>query len=375
MDRIKYKIIIFAKEIKNMFNNVIEHIFISKKSFFKKRIILRTKIIRRQIANKYFKKNKTQININRELVKDVFFTHKKINFIDTPFIYYVKQNIDKLLKNTFDFFNDYQVKIGIEIEFYCFNIENITSFKKQVKDFSIQNKIEIIDIISERGKDQYEVRFQPYINIYKLITDYNALKNYLITNFHADFSAKPIYYDVGSALQINLSINKNGQNLFAKILNKESDIFNNSVAGLIKFTNYFLPLYTKDKTCLKRYDEEFNNFVFINGKMPSPSYNAWGINNRTASLRIPTAQNFYDKEQYFIENNNNRRIEFRVPSANADIKLVLYGVLSSIKYGIQNNLQPQEQTVSNLLESNYNCERIKLEQITFAELLNINFEI
>lgn len=358
-----------------MFNNIIEHIFISKKSFFKKRIILRTKIIRRQLTNKYFKKNKTQININREFVKDVFFTPQKVNFVDSPFIYYIKQNIDQLLKNTIEFFNDYQVKIGIEIEFYCFDIKDIASFEQQVKYFSSQNKIEIINIISERGKDQYEVQFQPYTDIYKLIKDYNTLKNYLITNFDADFSAKPIYYDVGSALQINLSINQNGQNLFAKILNKESDIFNNSVAGLIKFTNYFLPLYIKDKTCLKRYDEELNNFVFINGKMPSPSYNAWGINNRTASLRIPTAQNFYDKEQYFIENNNNRRIEFRVPSANADIKLVLYGVLSSIKYGIQNNLQPQEQTVSNLLESNYNCERIKLEQITFAELLNINFEI
>ena len=52
-----------------------------------------------------------------------------------------------------------------------------------------------------------------------------------------------------------------------------------------------------------------------------------------ATIRIPTPTDF---KNYDIIDKISRRIEFRVPSSDADIKLCIFGVLSSIYYGIEN---------------------------------------
>ena len=93
--------------------------------------------------------------------------------------------------------------------------------------------------------------------------------------------------------------------------------------------------------------------------MPSPVFNCWGINNRTCSVRIPTPKNFNDFENYELEDKRNRRIEFRVPSADASIDYVLFAVVESLLWGIKHNLTPPESTYDNVLKDNYNYEEIK----------------
>ena len=78
---------------------------------------------------------------------------------------------------------------------------------------------------------------------------------------------------------------------------------------------------------------------------------------------LPTTKiTINDKEKYNEELKNNRRIEFRVPSSNSDIKFVLYCVLNSIIYGIENNLQPITDTYNNTFIHNENLEEITNKQ-------------
>lgn len=286
----------------------------------------------------------------------------KVKFNIAPHIFYIKNNVEKLLFTCLDELKkqNFFPKIGIEIEFYSLEkIENISKFFCVIYDFANKNNIEIQNIEKERGCNQFEIQFKPYNNVKLLIKHYEILKYFLLNleNYKLTFEARPFYYDVGSALQVNLSLlNDKNENLFAKIKKNgeeiESNVLKKCIAGILEKTNTFLPLYTISKNCLTRYDLDFCKIFYSLGKMPSPVFNCWGINNRTCSIRIPTPKNFNDFENYKIESKKNRRIEFRVPSSNSEIKLVLYGILNSILYGLTNNLEPPLPTSNNVLKDN-----------------------
>ena len=149
----------------------------------------------------------------------------------------------------------------------------------------------------------------------------------------------------------------------------------NAIGGLLQLTNILLPLYIYDKNCLDRYIFELNDYIYSIGKIPAPVFNSWGINNRTASIRIPTPREIFDSEKYINENKINKRIEFRVPSANANLKLTLYAVLLSIQYGLENHILPPQKTSNNMLKNGSLLNQIKIENVSFGELMKNNIII
>jgi glutamine synthetase len=293
-----------------------------------------------------------------------------INYNVTPVMFYIKNNIDFLIEDCLEEFKKlkYDIKIGLEIEFFSLvEIQDLEQFYQEVKNFSSTNNIHIQNIEKERGKNQFEIQLEPYIDLNKLIFDFGKLKNFLNNSkYQITFRAVPFYYEVGSALQINITINRDNKNLFSRIENdgvkEESELLKNCIAGLIYKTNSFLPLYTKSDNCFMRYKKEFGEVFYKNGKIPGPSFNSWGVNNRTCSIRIPTPKKFDNSKDYYSEDELNRRIEFRVPSSDSDIKLVLYGVLDSMLMGIANNLYPMESTMNNVFENNENYEKISMPE-------------
>ncbi|MDR0571582.1 MAG: hypothetical protein LBG48_01890, partial [Rickettsiales bacterium] len=241
---------------------------------------------------------------------------------ETPFVFFVKKEIGSLLKRVNDkLINIFEFKIGIELEFFCKTDFNYLSIS--CKTFCKNNDIKIQDIVEECVKNQYEVQFDIYDDIFLLVEHYKILKEFLISSFSADFRAKPRYFDAGNALQVNLSLFKNGINIFS---GDDRSYLQKAVNGLIYYTNYFLPFYIDNNSCLDRYEKEFNNYLYLNKVIPAPSFNACGTNNRTASVRIPTPKSFRNKELYEKENRERKRLEFRTPSGDSNIELVLYGV-------------------------------------------------
>ena len=303
---------------------------------------------------------------------------KKYHYTIQPHEHYIQNNIDNLLEKIFSFFTNrnHIPNIGIEIEFYLLDkTTNIETFYKTIYDFSNKNNIYIYEIEQERGNGQFEIKFKPYQNINKLIIDFNVLKNFLLNNFNITFCDLPFKNDCGSALQINLNIiDKNTQkNLFGRNEDKtqESKLLLNSVAGLLKTTNLFLPFYLSKTKSMDRFDKFVNMYLYKNGKIPAPTCNSWGINNRTCSIRIPIPKNIYQLNNYFKYDDENRRVEFRVPSSDADLKFVLFCVLSSVAFGISNDLEPIEATYNNVLLNCDGYEKIELLNYDIDVFINI----
>lgn len=282
---------------------------------------------------------------------------KKTNYVISPLKFYLKENFEKQFNKLLVEFETMEIrpKVGLEAEFYVINIEDKNYFFDEIYNFSRKNNIALNRIKDENCKNQFELEFIPYLDLPKLIGDFVSIKEFLITNFQANFEAKPFYYSVGSSLQINISLNdKNGNNLFKKQEdNSESLILLYSVGGLLVKTNEFLDLYMANENCMARYDLDLNRLHQISGNITSPSYNCWGINNRTCSIRIPSSKYFRSPEKYVEDTKKNRRIEYRIPSSDCDIGLTLYGTLYSILYGIRNELYPPEQTNNNVITDNF----------------------
>ncbi|MDR2526466.1 MAG: hypothetical protein LBC92_01160 [Rickettsiales bacterium] len=346
---------IFFYRIKNFF-------YLFKKSFFKGIFF-----------NLKFKRNKNSIisfkkNFEEELsIQCIDFDEKLLQKNLKPFMgqslsfQMIKKRKVEIFNNLLTIINNlfpFRIKIGLEIEFYTKEI-NQTLFKN----------LNINNIINEMGIGQKEIQTNPYIDMNLLVDEYEKIKTILKD---ANFDAAPFDDDCGSALQINLSID-DGKNLFARNDDgKDSNLLFNCVAGLLNNINNNLLLYISDASCLARYDVERNKNIKNKGKYPAPTFISWGINNRTSAVRIPTPKNFND---YFTEDKENRRIEFRVPSAKADIYLVLIGVLTSVIDGIRNNLYPIEKTSYDVLEKNESLEKIKCDFDELQDIFYINEDV
>ena len=104
---------------------------------------------------------------------------------------------------------------------------------------------------------------------------------------YASFMPKPIKEQVGSGLHINISINKNGKNIFEPDLNSSlSEEGQSFVAGILKRIN--------EITCFL--NPLTNSYKRI-GKGLSPKFINWSTNRRYTLIRIPNA----DKNNYRIE--------------------------------------------------------------------------
>ena len=68
-----------------------------------------------------------------------------------------------------------------------------------------------------------------------------------------------------------------------------------------------------------------------------------------------------------------RRIEFRIPSSDVDIKTCIVGVLLSIIYGIKNDLNIYEKTNFNVLKNNENLEKIYVKNTSILDENVYNF--
>jgi glutamine synthetase len=227
--------------------------------------------------------------------------------------------------------------LGVEIEFYI-----IGSITKKILD-KIASEINL-PIENEKGHCQYEIASQIFTNPLLLIDFVNITKENLIktaTKYNLDisFDPKPYNFSHGSGIHIHLSlIDKNNENIFNRCDTVDlNSLLLNSIGGVLKLLNSSLYMIISDN------DNEFNRLHLSD---MAPSTVSWGKNNRTTAVRIPDSHPF----------NRNRRIEFRVPSAQSDITNCVIFLLTSVIYGIEENVQPNSCIYGNAKDSHYNLE-------------------
>lgn len=153
---------------------------------------------------------------------------------------------------------------------------------------------------------------------------------------YASFMPKPVFGINGSGMHVNISLFKDGKNVFADENDKNglSKIAYNFIAGLLKdikglaaITN---PLVNSYKRLVPGYE--------------APVYLAWSCSNRTALIRVPAARGA------------GTRIELRCPDPSANPYLTLAALLTAGLHGIEEDLMPPAEITNNIFAMN-NAER------------------
>ena len=156
--------------------------------------------------------------------------------------------------------------------------------------------------------------------VVKTIAQHNGL--------HATFMPKPIYGVAGNGMHTNMSLFKDGKNVFydpdgARGLSKEAYSF---IAGLLAhvkgMTAVTNPLVNSYKRLVPGYE--------------APCYLAWSASNRSALIRIPAARG------------QSTRVELRCPDPACNPYLALALCLAAGLDGIEKDMTPPAEITENI---------------------------
>lgn len=139
------------------------------------------------------------------------------------------------------------------------------------------------------------------------------------TGFEATFMAKPYPHRSGSGLHVHVSVlDEAGRNIFDNGTREGSEALRHAIGGLQALLPDSMALLAPNANSYRRFQPD----------MFAPANRQWGVNNRSAGLRIP------------IGPTEARRIEHRVAGADANPYLVMAAVLAGIHHGLVSKLDP-----------------------------------
>jgi len=189
-------------------------------------------------------------------------------------------------------------------------------------------------MIHESGTAQLEINFlhgepvllSDQVMVFKRIVRQVALSH----GMYATFMAKPMETQPGSAMHLHISVvaEGDGRNLFADPDGADSAMFRHFVGGLQTFLPEIAPLFAPN----------VNSFRRMRPSHSAPINVQWGADNRSCGLRVP------------IADAANRRIENRLPGADANPYLAMAAALVSGWLGVTGEVEPMSQVHGNAYE-------------------------
>lgn len=220
----------------------------------------------------------------------------------------------------------------------AYGIDAVNEFDPLFEDiysFCEAQDIGIDSLIHEEGVAQVEMNFYhgdplaiaDQTFLFKRTVRQAALRH----DIYATFMARPYEQEPGSAMHIHQSVvdAKKGKSLFANKHGKDTRLFLAHIAGLQKHMPAAMPLIAPFVNSYRRL------VAFIS----APINTHWGHENRTVGLRVP------------VSNPQNRRIENRVPGADANPYLAIAASLACGYLGMVQNLSPTKAMEGNAYES------------------------
>ena len=186
----------------------------------------------------------------------------------------------------------------------------------------------------ESAQGQHEIDFRyadaltaaDNIMTVKLVIKSIAQKNGL----HATFMPKPLYGAAGSGMHTNMSLFKDGRNIFCsesgeRGLSRECYCF---IAGLLHHVKGFCLLTNPLVNSYKRLVPGFE----------APCYMSWSASNRSALIRIPSARG------------KGTRIELRSPDPTCNPYLAFAACLAAGLDGIVHQMTPPDEITENIFQ-------------------------
>ena len=212
----------------------------------------------------------------------------------------------------------------------AYGIDAVNEFDplfEDIYDHCEVQKIDIDTLSHEAGAAQMEINFNhgealelaDQTFLFKRTVRQTSLDH----NVHATFMAKPMQEQPGSAMHLHVSVVdiESGRNLFVNEDSSESDQFYHALAGMQRYLVAAMPLMAP----------YVNSYRRQSNSEDSPTNLAWGMDNRTVGLRVP------------IGDAANRRIENRIPGADANPYLAMAATLAALWLGLQEQRRPTRQ--------------------------------
>lgn len=221
-----------------------------------------------------------------------------------------------------------------------YGLEAITEHEDLIEaiyEFSESANLNLDTMIHEAGTAQLEINFvhgdpvraADQVLLFKRIVRQVALKH----GVYATFMAKPMEHQPGSAMHLHTSVVDiaTGKNLFAGNDGSDSTLFHHFVGGLQAYLPEIAPMFAPN----------VNSFRRMRPSHSAPINVQWGNDNRSCGLRVP------------ISDRDNRRIENRLPGADANPYLAMTAALVAGYLGMIDRIEPSEKAAGNA----YNYER------------------
>ena len=137
--------------------------------------------------------------------------------------------------------------------------------------------------------------------------------------FDATFMAKPYPDRAGTGLHVHVSVlDEAGRNIFDDGSEVGSVELRHAIGGMQALMPGSMALFAPSLNSYRRFQPD----------MFAPVNRRWGVNNRSAGLRIPMSPGAA------------RRVEHRVAGADANPYLTLAGVLAGLHHGLTNKIDP-----------------------------------
>ena len=217
------------------------------------------------------------------------------------------------------------------------DLDAFESFFSDVYSACKAHNIPADTAISENAAGQFEINLK-HTNDILASADHAVFFKRLLKgvaqkhSFKASFMAKPFPDSAGNGMHLHLSIlDTKGINVFDDNTAYGSKILKNAIAGLlgsmIDSTLIFAP--------------HLNSYRRLQLGSHAPTSVCWGYENRTASIRVPGGDT------------KNRRIEHRVPGADANPYLVAAVILSAALDGIKRKLEPPDPVEGDSYSKNF----------------------
>ena len=194
-------------------------------------------------------------------------------------------------------------------------------------EYSEAQGLEIDTLIHESGVAQMEINLRhgdPLALADQVFMIKRTIKETALEHdIYATFMAKPMAQEPGSAMHIHQSVisAKTGKNVFSDAKTGEpTPEFFHLIAG----QQTYMPAIT---SLLAPY---VNSYRRLSKGSGAPVNTQWGFDNRTAGLRVPQS----DAE--------NRRLENRIPSSDANPYLAIAAVLAAGLLGMNERLNPSD---------------------------------
>ena len=194
-------------------------------------------------------------------------------------------------------------------------------------------------ITSELGRGQFEITFAPKEDLVRLADDILIFK-YLIKGLakahgiRASFMAKPLQGEAGNGLHVHASlIDETGQNLFHDEMADGAKLLHHAVAGILRYMN---------ASCLIL-APYMNSYRRLVPSSHAPTKICWGVDNRSASVRIPASEPAQ------------RRLEYRSAGADCQPYLLLAILAYAMAEGIARGFDAPEPVTGNAYDHDYDA--------------------